>query len=114
MVTVLTPNAASLFTAISLMIPYRLKQILKSRLFGGYEEDTFPTHYRVNRARTLKRLMSDAGFRQERFEYLAGMWTFFIFSKYLALTVRFLEHVQLRTPGARHLSTYLMGVWVKP
>lgn len=109
----LTPNAMSFFTMISQAIPFRLKAIMKKHMFGGYEEDTFPTWYRANRRGQLESLMNASGLRTVRLELLAGMWIFFIFSKPLALAVRFCERIQLKTPGLRNFSTYLMGVWQK-
>jgi len=111
---VLTPNALSFFTMISQAIPFRLKALLKKHMFGGYEEDTFPTWYYANRRGQLDRLMREAGLRTARLNLLGGMWIFFIFNKPLALLVRFFERIQLKTPGLRNFSTYLMGVWEKP
>ncbi len=110
---ILTPNALSFFTMISQAIPYRLKAVMKKHMFGGYEEDTFPTWYYANRRGQLDGLMHASGLRTVRLELLSGMWIFFIFSKPLALLVRFFERIQLRTPGLRNFSTYLMGVWQK-
>lgn len=113
-VALLTPNAYSLFTLVSKLTPFRLKQIFKGRLFGGYEEDTFPTEYLANTKGRLDGLMRQAGFRTLSLGFLPGMWIFFIFSRTLALTVRFVERVQLKTPGLRDFTMYLMGVWQKP
>lgn len=110
---IITPNAWSFFTLISQAIPFRLKAIMKKHMFGGYEEDTFPTWYRANQRGQLDKLMQEAGLRTVRLELLAGMWIFFIFNKPLALLVRFLERIQLATPVLRGFSTYLMGVWQK-
>lgn len=110
---VLTPNAYSFFTMTSRMAPYRFKQILKESLFGGYEEDTFRTWYHANRRSQLDRLMRAAGLKTVRLELIAGAWVFFIFNRPLALTFRFIERVQARTPVLRNFSTYIMGLWEK-
>ncbi len=112
-VAVLTPNAWSLFTLISSLMPFRLKQILKGKMFGGHEEDTFRTWYRANTRRSLDRVMDEAGFVCVEKALLPGMWTFFIFNRPLALLVRWVEHVQIKLPGARNLSTYIVGLWKK-
>jgi len=109
----LTPNTYSFFTILSRMLPYRLKQVFKGKLFGLHEEDTFRTWYRANSRRELERHLSRAGFREERFERLPGMWTFFIFSAIIARAVRALERIQLHIPGLRGTTTYIMGVWRK-
>jgi len=112
-VAVLTPNSASHFALLSRLVPYRLKRAMKGRLFGGYEEDTFPTRYRANRRGQLDSLMRRAGFRTVTLQPLAGMWTFFIFSTAMAMAVRGLERTQLKLPLLRNASTYLMGLWQK-
>ena len=113
-VAVLTTNRWSPFAVVSRLVPLRVKQMLKSRLFGGHEEDTFPAVYRANSARRLRSLMTGAGFAEKRLEMLAGMWAFFIFSGVLAGTVRAAERACGRLPGLRHGGTYLMGLWQKP
>jgi len=110
---ILTPNALSFFTMISQAIPFRLKALMKKHMFGGYEEDTFPTWYYANRRGRLDQLMHEVGLQTVRLELLAGMWIFFIFNKPLALLIRSCERIQLRMPALRNCSTYLMGVWRK-
>jgi len=109
----LTPNKYSIFTVISAILSHRLKQILKGRMFGGHEEDTFATWYRANSRPTLLRLTRAAGLREVRFELLPGMFTFFIFSGPLARLVRRAELIQARVPGLRKGCTYLLAAWVK-
>jgi hypothetical protein len=58
--------------------------------------------------------MAGAGFAEERFNMLAGMWAFFIFSSAIAKSVRAIERLQARTPGLRLFSTHMLGVWRKP
>ena len=109
----LTPNAHSLFTFVSRLLPYRLKQVFKGNLFGVHEEDTFRTWYRANTPSRLARLTRSAGFATEGLDLIPGMWTFFIFSAPIATLVRRLEHIQARIPGLRVWSAYIMGVWRK-
>lgn len=111
---ILTPNKFSIFTLISASIPFRLKQILKGKMFGGHEEDTFRTWYRANSRRALDRLMAEAGLMPDLFLRLPGMWTFFIFNRPLALFVRRCELIQQRIPGLGIMTTYIVGTWRKP
>jgi SAM-dependent methyltransferase len=113
-VAVLTPNRNSPFALVSVLVPFRVKQAFKKYLFGGHDEDTFPTQYRANTPRALSTLMAEAGFDRDRFEMLAGMWAFIIFSAPLAHLVRACERAQLRIPGLRNCSTHMMGIWRKP
>lgn len=110
----LTPNAYSLFTLISRVLSHRLKQLLKGRMFGGHEEDTFRTWYRANARTELLRLSRNAGLREAHYELLPGMFTFFIFSGPLARLVRRLELIQARIPGLRGACTYILAAWQKP
>jgi SAM-dependent methyltransferase len=112
-VCVLTPNAWSIFTLLSRLIPYRLKQVLKGRMFGVHEEDTFRTYYRANTRRQLGRQCAAAGLGKVDLFLIPGMWTFFIFNRPLALLVRAVERVQQRVPLARGTATYIVGVWQK-
>jgi len=110
----LTPNKYSIFTLISTVLSHRVKQILKGRMFGGHEEDTFPTWYRANDRATLRRIADSAGLRETDYQILPGMFTFFIFSGPLARLVRLVENVQARIPGLRSACTYIIAAWVKP
>ena len=110
----LTPNKYSLFVMISQLIPTAIKQKLKSNLFGGHDEDTFPAHYNANTIGSLNNSLQSAGFQSKHVERLAGMWAFFIFATPVALIIRAAEHCALRIPGLRATSTHLMGAWQKP
>lgn len=112
-VCLLTPNALGIFVLVSRLIPFRVKQIIKGRLFQGHEEDTFRTWYRANSVRRLNGLMAGAGLRPLRVESLPGMWTFFIFDRRAALLVRAVEGWMQRLPLLRHHAAYLMGAWRK-
>ncbi|GMV99792.1 MAG: hypothetical protein AMXMBFR84_09310 [Candidatus Hydrogenedentota bacterium] len=113
-VAILTPNKNSLFAVIARLWPYRLKQLFKRFLFGGHDEDTFPAHYRANTPSAITGAMHAAGFQRQRLDMIGGMWAFFIFNGPLALAVRALERVQMRTPLLRGTCTHMMGLWTKP
>lgn len=110
----LTPNKYSVFVLVSSLMPTEVKQRLKRNLFGGHDDDTFPTFYHANTIGALDRALTAAGFNANHVERLAGMWAFFIFSSPIARCVRTLERVNLRIPGLRVTATHLMGVWQKP
>ena len=109
----LTPNAWSPFTWLSRVVPYAAKRVFKHHVLGVHEEDTFRTWYRANTRRRLAWLGGQAGFQEMAFQLLPGMWTFFIFQRRLALTVRGLEHVAARLPGAAALTTHIIMVCQK-
>ncbi len=109
----LTPNAWGPFTWLSRVVPHPLKQRFKHRLFGLHEEDTFRTWYRANTGSRLASLAAVTGFEPVRVTRLPGMWTFFIFNRPLALTVRAMERGLARAPVLSGMTTYLLGVWRK-
>ena len=113
-VVVLTPNRLSPFAVLSRAVPLRLKQWLKGRLFGGYEEDTFPTLYRANSPACLNAVMVRAGFGRTDPRLIGGTWAFLCFSRTLALGARSVEAVFARTPALKGLSTYILGMWRLP
>jgi SAM-dependent methyltransferase len=110
---VLTPNRWSIFVLVSGLIPYRIKRLLKASLFGGYEEDSFPTQYRANTVRHLRGMMADTGFECVYIRLLAGMWAFLIFCGPLARLARACERVQARIPLCRQGCTHILAVWRK-
>lgn len=112
-VAVLTPNRLSPFALVSHCLPYRLKQMVKKRLFGGHAEDTFPTRYRANTPKALAAQMEASGFVLDRMQMLGGMWAFFIFSSPIAKCIRAIERAQARTPGLRRFSTHMLALWQK-
>ncbi|MCP4643246.1 MAG: class I SAM-dependent methyltransferase [bacterium] len=105
---VLTPNRWSIFVVGSRLVPYWLKQVVKSRLFGGHEEDTFPTVYRANSATALNEVGNAAGLTTAETAYIPGLWAFFIFAAPLARLVRWLEYGLARVPLVGRSSTYIV------
>ena len=110
----LTPNKYCLFTFISQVLSHRVKQVLKGRMFGGHEEDTFPTYYRANDQGSLLRATRAVGLEDSAYQVIPGMFTFFIFFGPLARFVRLAENVQARIPILRNACTYIIAAWSKP
>ena len=113
MLAVLTPNRWSVFALVSGLIPYKAKRVFKASLFGGYEEDSFPTRYRANTMRRLRGMLANAGFECIETRLLAGMWAFLVFCGPLARVARACERVQARIPLFRQGCTYILAVWRK-
>jgi SAM-dependent methyltransferase len=72
---VLTPNLWAPVTVAARLIPFPLHQPIKRLLWDTEESDTFPTRYRMNSRRTLRRLFSAHGFREVAFAYLDDLST---------------------------------------
>jgi hypothetical protein len=57
-------------TLVSAAAPFWVHGAVKKVIWNTEEKDTFPTQYRMNTRRELRRIMSDAGFEEEEFSYL--------------------------------------------
>ncbi len=67
---------------LSSILPTRLRDWLKARIFPSYiEEDTFPTYYRFNTLGAIERLLSKYGF-EKIFDSYTGA-PFFLFNRFL-------------------------------
>jgi SAM-dependent methyltransferase len=66
----LTPNRWDYASLAALAIPNRLHPWLVRRLTDRKECDTFPTFYRANSSRALRRLARQSGFEVESIRYL--------------------------------------------
>ncbi len=62
-------------TIISKLLPFKLHYPIKKIFFGGEKEDTFPTHYKMNTRKTLRKLFQDYGFKESYFVYLDDLST---------------------------------------
>jgi SAM-dependent methyltransferase len=60
-VIILTPNKLDCVSLIAALTPHWLHRRLVSRIFGIPEHDVFPTLYRANTRRALRRAMHSAG-----------------------------------------------------
>ncbi|MHC2995251.1 MAG: class I SAM-dependent methyltransferase [Candidatus Atribacteria bacterium] len=96
-----TPNFWHYVSLISRFTPYRLHTILREKLQGKCEEDTFKTYYRCNTRHQIKYIFEKAGFTLEHLEmvekepsYLMRWgWTFMIglFYERLVNSTKWLE-----------------------
>lgn len=66
----LTPNRWDYASLAALAIPNNLHPMLVRRLTDRKESDTFPTFYRANSNRAVRRLAQQSGFGVESIEYL--------------------------------------------
>lgn len=84
-----TPNRLNYLVAGGMIFKKLLPQSVIRKLVsvsaGRKQEDIFPTFYRANSRRGLRRLLADAGFAEVDFHYLVGPQPFFRFFAPLAL-----------------------------
>ncbi|MBI2413531.1 MAG: class I SAM-dependent methyltransferase [Deltaproteobacteria bacterium] len=67
---------------LSAILPMKLRDDLKDRIFPSYiEEDTFPTYYKFNALGSIHKMLSSIGFEKKYAAYTGA--PFFMFSKLL-------------------------------
>ncbi len=109
-VIVLTVNLFSPITLASRFTPFGLHHPVKNLLWGGEEKDTFPTAYRMNTRRELRRLFKKGGFEESEFRLLDDCCTF---SKFAALnTLELWAWKSLRRVGLHYPECNLLGVYI--
>ena len=110
-VILLTVDLLSPITVVSHLTPFGLHHPIKKLLWGGEEKDTFPTAYRMNTRRELKRLFTRGGFREAEFAYLDDCSTF---SRFPFLnTLELLAWRGLRKLGRHYPECNLIGVYTR-
>ncbi|GGJ44384.1 hypothetical protein GCM10011320_59820 [Neoroseomonas lacus] len=78
--TFLTPNFLDYASLIASVVPNSLHGRIVRATEGRDEEDVFPTHYRSNTGRAIRRLSATAGLSVQRLEYLNQYPAYFRFS----------------------------------
>lgn len=79
----LTPNLYDYASIISKSIPSRFHASIVRLTEGRNEEDTFPTYYRSNAGRNIRRLANLKGFEICSLEYLGQYPSYFMFNPVL-------------------------------
>jgi 2-polyprenyl-3-methyl-5-hydroxy-6-metoxy-1,4-benzoquinol methylase len=111
-VLVFTVNKWSPVSMASAIIPFRLHHTFKTILWDAEERDTFPTAYKMNTRRELRRLFTSAGFRERHFEYLDDCRTTCNFRRlnWLELQARRM----FRAAGFVYPENCLLGIYQSP
>jgi SAM-dependent methyltransferase len=60
-VVIMTPNKYDYVSLLAAVTPYRLHRFLVSKVFQVSEDDVFPTLYRANTLRSIRRALESAG-----------------------------------------------------
>jgi SAM-dependent methyltransferase len=69
---IFTPNLLHYFGAAARLTPHWFHVWFNSRVRGFDRDDIFPTHYRANTRRRLRRLALEAGFRRAELKLVEG------------------------------------------
>jgi SAM-dependent methyltransferase len=81
----LTPNLFDYNTILSKIIPNRFHSKIVRVMEGRNVEDTFPTYYRLNSEKHIKKVVKKVGFRSYRIEYFGQYPSYFFFNPILFL-----------------------------
>lgn len=67
---IFTPNALDIVSLIARTVPNRLHPLIVSRIEGRAAKDVYPTQFKFNRPREVKRIFSLTGFAPVSIEYI--------------------------------------------
>ena len=107
-----TPNARAFPTAVARILPDPVKQAMARLLDGRASKDVFPTHYRVNDSRTIRRHAAAARFEVAELQLVSSSATFS-----LVLPLAFLELLWIRAvraPGREEQRSNIIAVLTRP
>lgn len=110
-VVLFTVDLWSPVTLVSRLVPFELHYPVKKFLWGGAEKDTFPTAYRMNTRRELKRLFARGGFREAEFAWADDCA---VLSRFPRLnTLELVARTVLRKLSLRYPECNLLGIYVR-
>lgn len=109
LLVVYTVNRFSPIPLLTNLVPFRLRHPIKRFLWRTEERDTFPTAFRMNSRRRLRRLAADAGLEEVAFSRLDDCRTLGRFKAGLGLEL--LVRTMLRAVALPYPEQCLLGVY---
>jgi ubiquinone/menaquinone biosynthesis C-methylase UbiE len=82
-VVIVTPNKYDYVSLLAAITPYRLHRSLVSRIFHSSEDDVFPTRYRANTVRAMRKTLTGAGFLEKELDTINHYPAYLMFSPLL-------------------------------
>jgi SAM-dependent methyltransferase len=110
----LTPSRWDYASIAALAIPDRLHPSLVRRLTDRKESDTFPTFYRVNTNRAIRRIAVHSGFEVESLRYLNQYPDYFRKIPPLFLLGVAYERITSSWPALERLRGWILGTLMRP
>ena len=95
---------------ISKLIPNKFHPWIVARTTGRAEEDTFPTYYKSNTYRAIKRLSKESGFELTASRYLGQYPAYFMFNPVLLLPAIGYEKLVNKFNSLRYLRGWLLVI----
>lgn len=110
----LTPNLWDYASLLSKLIPNRLHPWIVMKTEGREEKYTFPTYYRSNSGRSIRRLAGETGFEVVSVRYLGQYPSYFRFNRALFLIATAYEKLISQYEFLKYLRGWLLIVLRKP
>ena len=110
----LTANVWDYATMVARLTPNRLHPAIVAHVEGRAEEDVFPTRYRTNSRRAVRRLASQVGFRVEEIRYLGQYPNYFMFNGALFFLATCYDKLVSRFEFLKILRGWIMVTLLKP
>ena len=109
-----TPNLWHYVTLISRFTPYRLHIILREKLQGKCEEDTFKTYFRCNTLSQIRHVFEESGFILERLEMVEKEPSYLMKWSWTFMMGLFYERIVNSTKWLERFRANIFGRLVKP
>lgn len=106
----LTPSRYDYVSLLATLIPNRLHPWIVHMTEGRAEADTFPTFYRANSKRRIKRLGREAGMNIARFDYLHHSPTSLMFSPTLYRLATIYDRTVCRSESLAFLRGWILSI----
>lgn len=113
-VVFLTANMWDYGTLVARLVPNRFHPAIVRRVEGRAEEDTFPTAYRTNTRRAVRRLSLRAGLEVEDFRYLSQYPNYLLFNGVLFFAGMCFEKLVASFAALRFLRGWILVTLRKP
>lgn len=96
----------------SFLLPERLRDAIKKRLFPPqFDEDTFPTYYKLNSARKMNGTLKDLGFSKAYAGYAGDPTIYLFFRRLFPLALLYERATDIR--WFRFLKMHIVGHYIK-
>jgi len=109
----LTPNDYDYASLIAKLIPNRFHSRIVRLTEGRNEDDTFPTYYRSNTGRDIKKLAKITGFQVTRIDYLGQYPSYFMFNPILFVLGTVYDKILCKFDILKYLRGWILVVLKK-
>lgn len=109
----LTPNVYDYASIFSAMLPNRFHACVVRLTEGRNEKDTFPTYYRFNSGRRIKKIAEKLGFEVCTLDYLGQYPSYFMFNPILFIVGTAYDKLICKTDILKNLRGWILAILKK-